>query len=194
MLTKESPLWKFVSHLFLSIDQFGNALAGGNSDNTISARIGFYNHHESPKNKVAGYWKFLEWVIDTTFEPVDGKGHCHEAYHNDAGEIFDGQVTQFFIVIAGVIIILTCIPIAIVLYLLAFLGIVKQKTIDREENLKRRFDYCNLQLLSMLQELNEHPNTDVNDPKVKESFERFKGRTSYLISVMNDGGQMETKI
>ena len=115
MLTKNSPVWKYISHLFLSIDQFGNALAGGNSDNTISARIGFYNHHESPVRKVAGYWKFLEWVIDTTFEPVDGKGHCHEAYHNDASEIFDNYVTRFFILMAFIIIIPSCILIAAIL-------------------------------------------------------------------------------
>lgn len=192
MLTKESPIWKFVSHLFLSIDQFGNALAGGNSDNTISARIGFYNYH-APSEEVLWYWKCLRWIIDKTFEPVDGKAHCHEAYHNDAGEVFDTTVIKFFIVIAGLIIIITCIPIAAILYTLGALKIVKQKVIDREENLMDRFDYCNLQLKSILQELKEHTDTNLNEEDMRMSFERFKNRSDYLISVI-ESGTMRSKI
>ncbi len=193
MLTENNRIWKFVSHLFLSIDQLGNALAGGNSDNTISARIGFYNHHSSPKNEVSGYWKFLEWVIDTTFEPVDGKGHCHEAYHNDAGEIFDSEITRFFIVIASVIIIVSCVVIALVLYPLAGLGILKQKKIDRSVNLATRFDYCNLQLKSILQELDEHSIKDLDLTNAKVSFERLKGRVDYIESVL-ESGTMQSSI
>lgn len=187
MLTKENLIWQFVSHLFLSIDQFGNVLAGGNSDNTISARIGFYNHHAYLKKDVPGYWKFLEWVIDTTFEPVDGKGHCHEAYHNDAGEIFNTEVTKLFIVIAGVIIILSCIVIAFFLYSLSGLGLVKQKEIDRTGNLTKRFDYCNLQLKSILQEIDEHPLTGLDTSMAELSLQRLKDRVDYIESVLKSG-------
>lgn len=187
MLTKDNRLWQFISHLFLSIDQLGNVLAGGNSDNTISARVGFYNHHDYTASRFSRYWKFLEWIIDTAFEPVDGKAHCHEAYHNDAGEIFNSEVIELFVIIAGLLIILTCIPIAVILYTLSAFKIVKQKVIQREENLTKRLDYCNLQLKSLLQEIKEHPIKDLDTSEAKRSFVRMKGRISYLEKVLETG-------
>ena len=133
MITKKSKIWKYFSRLFLSIDQLGNALAGGDPDNTISARVGYYNHHYFPENeKVPWYWSVFEKIINVTFYPADGPNHCHEAYHNDAGEIFDNRLTDILVAIAATIIIIpSCIAIAFVLYLLSVLGIVKRKTIER---------------------------------------------------------------
>jgi hypothetical protein len=76
MINKHSRLWQYISHLFISVDQFGNALAGGNPDNTISARVGYYNHHYYETNKVPWYWSLFERIIDTAFYPVDGPAHC----------------------------------------------------------------------------------------------------------------------
>jgi hypothetical protein len=157
MITKNSKIWKYISNLFLSIDQLGNAIAGGNPDNTISARVGYYNHHYYHNKKaVPWYWRLFEKIIDTTFFPVDGKGHCHEAYHNDPGEIFDNRITDFLIAIAAIIIISSCVLIALILYTLSALQIVKRKKINRGVNLKKRFFSCTSQLTSSIQEIEEH--------------------------------------
>lgn len=169
-ITKNSKVWQYMSHLFLSVDQFGNALAGGNSDNTISARVGYYNHHAYNSSEVPWYWKTLETIIDFTFKPVDGPGHCHEAYHNDAGEIFGGRVTNILIAIAAIIIISSCIVIGAILYFLLALDVLEQRTINRNENLKKRLDYCNFQLKSAREELEEHNIDDHNISEVEKSL------------------------
>ncbi|WP_298556662.1 hypothetical protein [uncultured Algibacter sp.] len=158
MITKKSKIWKYFSRLFLSIDQLGNAIAGGDPDNTISARVGYYNHHYFPENeKVPWYWSVFEKIINVTFCPADGPNHCHEAYHNDAGEIFDNRLTNILVAIAATIIIIpSCIVIAFILYLLSALGIVKRKTIERDKNLEKRLNSCSLVLISTFQEINEH--------------------------------------
>lgn len=157
MIDKRTRLWQYISHLFIAIDQFGNALAGGNSDNTISARVGYYNHHYYEPNKVPWYWRWFEKIIDTAFHPVDGPGHCHEAYHNDAGEVFDHRLTNVMIAVAATIVIVpSCVVIALFLYLLSALRIVKQRTIERDINLEKRFASCTKVLHSAQQEIQEH--------------------------------------
>jgi hypothetical protein len=157
MITKNSQVWQYISHLFISIDQFGNALAGGNPDNTISARVGYYSHHYYETNKVPWYWLLFERIIDTAFYPVDGPAHCHEAYHNDAGEVFDNRVTNFMIAIAAAFVIIpSCVIIALVFYLLSALRIVKRKTIERDKNLVKRLKSATILLESAYQEIQEH--------------------------------------
>ena len=52
MITSNTLVWKYIGNAFVSIDQFGKSLAGGNPDNTISARVGYYNHyHYQPGGK-----------------------------------------------------------------------------------------------------------------------------------------------
>ena len=79
----------YLKNIFVSVDQFGNVLAGGNPDNTISARIGYYTPHDSTDKKTRWYWLIFRDIVNFTFRPIDGKEHCHEAYHNDAGESYD---------------------------------------------------------------------------------------------------------
>jgi hypothetical protein len=157
MINKRTKLWQYISHLFISIDQFGNALAGGNSDNTISARVGYYNHHYYETDKVPWYWSFFERIIDATFYPVDGPAHCHEAYHNDAGEVFDNRVTNIMIAFAATLVIIpSCILIALVFYLLSALGIVKRRIIERDIQLEKRLKSATILLQSTHQETQEH--------------------------------------
>lgn len=157
MINKRSRIWQYFSHLFIAVDQFGNALAGGNPDNTISARVGYYNHHYYEKNKVPWYWSLFEQIIDTTFYPVDGRGHCHEAYHNDAGEVFDHRLTNVMIAIAATIVIVpSCIVIGFIFYLLSALGIVKRKTVERDINLEKRLKSATIILQSAHQEIQEY--------------------------------------
>lgn len=95
---------KYILHLLISIDQLGNVIAGGNPDNTISARVGFYNHHYPDDQKVTFFYKAFEWIINTTFWPIDGPNHCHEAYHNDAGEFFDTGTKDWAVALLSILI------------------------------------------------------------------------------------------
>lgn len=186
MITKKSKIWKYFSRLFLSIDQLGNAIAGGDPDNTISARVGYYNHHYFPENeKVPWYWHVFEKIIDTTFYPVDGPNHCHEAYHNDAGEIFDNRLTNVLVAIAATAIIIpSCIAIALVLYFLSALRIVKRKTIERDKNLEKRLSSCSLVLLSTYQEINEH-GLDFDLEESKKQLKILLGKTEKIKQAIN---------
>lgn len=77
------PYWL---NVLVAIDQLGNAIADGNPDNTISARVGYFasNVH---KNKIKGYWKMLERIIDFSSAPIQGPGHCYNAWRAEADEI-----------------------------------------------------------------------------------------------------------
>lgn len=75
----------WIKAILIGFDQLGNAFARGNPDSTISARIGYNNRPKSTKSK---YWRVLEKIVDTTFEPIDDKGHCLQAYYMDENEDF----------------------------------------------------------------------------------------------------------
>lgn len=53
MITNKSSIWRYFSNFFVAIDQLGNTVAGGNPDNTISARVGYYNEHYYKEKKSA---------------------------------------------------------------------------------------------------------------------------------------------
>ena len=69
-------------HVLIAIDKFGNAITGGNHENTISARTGRFAN-QKPKTAAIWWWKTLEWVIDVTFYPLDGPRHCLRAWKKD---------------------------------------------------------------------------------------------------------------
>ena len=69
---------QYIYNLLMAVDQVGNALAGGDPDVTVSGRIG-YNSFTTKKR----YWKIMEWIVDTTFAPVDSPMHCYTTYLND---------------------------------------------------------------------------------------------------------------
>jgi len=145
----------YLSKFFVSLDQLGNTLAGGNPDNTISARIGYYNFHHDQCKETALHWKLFMQIIDTTFYPIDGDRHCHEAYHNDVGEYFD-DTKDWAIAILAVIIIPSCLFIGLVLYTLLVSGIVSPKSIDLSKNIKQRIIGANNKLNGTLNEFNEY--------------------------------------
>jgi len=70
-------------NILLSIDQFGNAVANGNPDSTISARAGYYANYGISETKHPRYWKFIEKMIDFAWWPIERKNHCKEAYDAD---------------------------------------------------------------------------------------------------------------
>ncbi len=102
--------------VLIAIDQFGNAVGGGNPDSTISARVGYFSENTSRKKRPSkyAYWKTLEWIIDRAFYPLDGKGHCSKAEKADLHGRYErgNDITQFLL---SVIVLIVCPFIAIVL-------------------------------------------------------------------------------
>jgi hypothetical protein len=100
--------------VLVAIDQLGNAIAGGNPDATISARVGYFSQLAE---RAKGYWKGLEKIIDFSFYPVDGPRHCYQAWQADKDELFK-RGSDFTRVLLSVFIIIACPVIAIVLNVL----------------------------------------------------------------------------
>lgn len=97
----------YIYDIFVSIDQFGNTLAGGNPDNSISARVGYFSKH-AHSNFSKGYWRNLARLIDFTFWPVDGKDHCHRAYHSNAGHEFPKKWKRWVLFILSILVGASC--------------------------------------------------------------------------------------
>ena len=110
---KKSP---YFFNLLVAIDQFGNALCGGNPDNTISARVGYFA--STTKDATKYYWKAMEKIINFTFWPVDGEGHCLKAYKADRDEAYNDSGSDFFRVVLSIIIAGPCVLISFILYVL----------------------------------------------------------------------------
>ena len=99
--------------ILIAVDQLGNAIAGGNPDSTISARVGFFS---AKALRGRAYWKGLERIIDFAFFPIDGEKHCYNAWKADDERYLRGS--DFARVLLSMIIFLTCPVIAIVLRVL----------------------------------------------------------------------------
>jgi len=102
------PYW---FNVLVAIDQLGNAIADGNPDNTISARVGYFASAQH-KSKIKPYWKMLERIIDYTFEPVQGPGHCYNAWLAESDET-DTQGTYIARIILGIFVAAGCILISL---------------------------------------------------------------------------------
>jgi hypothetical protein len=102
----------WVLGILIAIDQLGNAIAGGNPDSTISARVGYFSQVDHCSYK--WYWKTLEWVINFTFYPLDGSNHCLQAFQVDKEEKFK-RGSDLARVLLSIIIIVSCFFISIVL-------------------------------------------------------------------------------
>lgn len=98
----------------LGFDQFINAVAGGNPDTSISARIGYHNYHLP-----SSYWTTLGKIVDVTFYPLDGKNHCAVAYLTDSTESYKESVDTFEKVVLASITTVSCVLLIIPIYLLA---------------------------------------------------------------------------
>ena len=145
----------YLSNFFVSIDQLGNVLAGGNPDNTISSRVGYYTRN-SDESKIPFQWKLFRNIINATFWPIDGPNHCREAYLNDAGEEFDEGTSDIAVAVLAILIIVSCVFVATFLYLLYAFRIVSPRHIDRNKNIKNRLTIAEAKLNGALTELNTH--------------------------------------
>ncbi len=101
----------WVMNLLIALDQLGNAIAGGNPDSTISARIGFFV--SKGESSTPRYWTFLETIVDFAFLPIDCKNHSIAAFENDPNEYFKEGGFLFKFKLA-----LITIPVALVLSVL----------------------------------------------------------------------------
>ncbi len=147
---------KFISNFLVSIDQLGNVLAGGNPDNTISARVGYYTEEYYKNTATPAQWTKFKELINFAFYPIDGEEHCKEAYFNDAGEEFDKGTSDIAIAMLAILIVPVCLVVAVLLHLLKALGIVSPKTIDRSKNIKERLRIADARLKGVFRELNTH--------------------------------------
>jgi hypothetical protein len=107
---EKMPYWL---NVLIAIDQLGNAIAGGNPDNTISGRVGFFAS-DLHISKIKGYWKGLERIIDFTFEPIQGPGHCFRAWQGEPDET-DTEVTYSTRIVLGIFVAVGCFFISVVL-------------------------------------------------------------------------------
>jgi len=99
-----------ILQFLIIIDQFGNALTGGNPNAVISARVAYFANIE--KTAFQAYWKLLEWIINFAFFPIDGPNHCLRALENDTENKFK-HGSDLAKALLGLIIIITSIFIAI---------------------------------------------------------------------------------
>lgn len=96
----------YVKRVLVSIDQLGNAIAGGNPDCTISGRTGFFQYNS--KKPYVWYWHLLAFIIDLTFYPFDGHGHCKQAYKIEKDEQFLNPNSVFLYFVLSIITIGSC--------------------------------------------------------------------------------------
>lgn len=100
--------------VLVAIDQLGNAIAGGNPDATVSARVGYFA--KKAPEPIRWYWRCLERVIDFTFLPIDGPDHCWNSYRADKLERFQ-EGSDLFRAVLGVFVILFSLPASVALRL-----------------------------------------------------------------------------
>ena len=99
----------YLGNNFNAWSQAANAFTGGHADVSISARIGEKNLYD----KVNWFWRSAMWIVDNTFYPVDGKGHCYNAYLNDSYEDYQSnrlpkQLQVFGLYMVACIVVLFC--------------------------------------------------------------------------------------
>ncbi|WP_417610279.1 hypothetical protein [Owenweeksia hongkongensis] len=147
--------------LFIGIDQLINTIAGGDPDNTISSRIGYYAEN-SPPNQIK-MWKAFAWITDKTFWPLEGDDHCYIAYHADPGENFDADKNGVGVVVLFILTLPFLILIDAVLYLGRAVSLVKQIQLNRSKAIQQRLFKASKMLISIKEELEVNP---LNDPSL----------------------------
>lgn len=108
---------KSAYELIVNIDRLGNALCSGDYRTTVSGRVGFFAL--TKKNR---YWKLLEWVINETFKPIDGRKHCLRAYQWERGKgLSHRRGSDVALGLLSILIILACVILAPIIWLIALL-------------------------------------------------------------------------
>ncbi len=102
------------SAVCLGTDQLVNAITGGNPDISISARIGYH-----VRQSRSTYWKTLSKIVDVTFYPLDGAGHCDLSYMGDMFEDYAEELDELEKGVLALTVTVSCILLIIPIYLLA---------------------------------------------------------------------------
>lgn len=97
--------YNYIKRLLISIDQLGNAICDGNPDTTISARLHWLSQEENNRGGL-GYFKFLRKVVDFSFKPFDGEGHCLQAYTSQPHTVLRGS--DIALGLMGIIVLASC--------------------------------------------------------------------------------------
>jgi hypothetical protein len=92
----------YLGRVLIAIDQLGNALAGGNPDATISARLGWLY-----MNRTTWWTTLLMRIVDITFYSLDGKNHCLQAYDKTMDEPMR-RGSDIALAVLGLLIIPSC--------------------------------------------------------------------------------------
>jgi len=106
-----------VGKILKLIDQFGNWCCGGNIDNTISARLGYFQSRDHLGQKPL--WHFLASLVDLAFFAIDGPKHCLQALVNEMQSDNENDFKKgpkIMIFFLSLTVIGFCIPISIILY------------------------------------------------------------------------------
>lgn len=106
----EAMIWPL--NVLVAIDQLGNAIAGGNPDATISARVAHFSQHAPASHR--WYWQLLMKIIDFSFYPIDGDEHSRIALEKDKDERFI-QGNYIALAILGLLVIVNSIHLALIL-------------------------------------------------------------------------------
>jgi len=113
---------EYIKNILISLDRLGNTIAYGSIDATISGRTGYYSDNSS--STVRWYWVMLRLIIDFTFLPLDGPGHCNQSYKEEKCNTYKPANGFFFMLLLCFITICSCLPIALMLYLVKFIKII----------------------------------------------------------------------
>jgi len=108
----------YIVNMFYFVDILMNALTGGNGTITVSARTGFYDRHKPARHAYSRwFWDKAARIINFTFYPMDGPGHCEQAYVWARDNVLQGKDDEigfmhgpkWSLVILMLVIILACI-------------------------------------------------------------------------------------
>jgi len=73
---------KWILNIFISIDQLGNTITGGDPDETISSRLGKLKHKHAG---VIPWYRPFSKLIDLGLDIID-KNHSMDAIETDEGK------------------------------------------------------------------------------------------------------------
>lgn len=115
-------------NIFLWIDKRFNWLAGGNIENTISGRLGYYANNSN--TSVRWYWWIMQFIVDLTFYPLDGHHHCLDSWIRDEtkGDYKPTKYAVFFFILS-ILTVSSCLILILPFYLLLILGVFNRKNL-----------------------------------------------------------------
>ncbi|GLS25651.1 hypothetical protein GCM10007877_13650 [Marinibactrum halimedae] len=115
-------LKEWIFNILVAIDKLCNTLCRGSHEVTVSARIGHFANLDGFRYRA--YWKLLEWIIDFSFYPVEGPGHCIQARDTNTHKKYElgNDIMRGVFAIAVIIV---CTLISIVTWTLYALRLVR---------------------------------------------------------------------